>query len=66
MVAFSYFIVREDLSSLGEKGLLVKNMIEYVMSTEGQNLVSTYKFNKVPSVVMAKNTQVQSINSTVY
>ena len=44
MTSFSYFLVRKDLSGLGEKGSLVKAMIEYTLSTEGQALIKDFGF----------------------
>ena len=37
----------------GDKGPLLKAMLEYIISDEGQALVETYSFIGIPSTIIA-------------
>jgi len=48
MCAFSYMIVPQDLTRMGQKGHLLKAYLEYVIGTTGQDFVTKFGFLPVP------------------
>eukprot|EP00808_Paulinella_micropora_P004722 g14106.t1 len=55
MCAFSYLFVRADQTKTGEAGALLKALVEFILSREGQNLVRDFSFLPVGPEVEAVN-----------
>ncbi|KAK3243897.1 hypothetical protein CYMTET_46472 [Cymbomonas tetramitiformis] len=53
----SYFYLRTDVTELGASGTLLKAFVEYVLSTEGQELVKEFGFEPVSSDFLAFNNE---------
>lgn len=52
----SYLYVKSDLSLMSaETGMLLKGFIEYVLSTEGQEMVKDFSFTPVPKKILDYN-----------
>eukprot|EP00937_MAST-01D_sp_MAST-1D-sp2_P002114 g2114.t1 len=48
ITTYSYFLLRKDLSGIGERGSLVKQLIQHVLGEGGQALLAKYNFAPVP------------------
>ena len=53
ITTFSYLYIRKDLTSLGRSGAAVKAFAEFVLSPEGQSMVSEFGFTGVPDNILA-------------
>jgi phosphate ABC transporter phosphate-binding protein len=55
LCAFSYMLVRQDLTAIGDRGTLVKAYLEFINSAEAQGMVGGYSFIALPQVVVDLN-----------
>ena len=54
MMTFSYLYVKKDMSGMGESGGLVRALVEFLLSEEGQGYLAEFGFIKVPEMLVAK------------
>lgn len=55
MAAFTYVYAREDQSTTGEAGALLKAFLEFTLSAEGQGMLAEFSFIPVGGQVEAIN-----------
>jgi len=53
-MTFSYLYVKKDMSGMGESGGLVRALVEFLLSEEGQGYLAEFGFIKVPEMLVAK------------
>ena len=54
MMTFSYLYVKKDMSGMGESGGLVRALVEFLLSAEGQGYLSEFGFVKIPPALVTK------------
>jgi ABC-type phosphate transport system substrate-binding protein len=54
MMTFSYLYVKKDMSAMGESGALVKALVEFILSEEGQSFTPEFGFVPVPPTLATK------------
>mmetsp|Transcript_21296 Transcript_21296/g.29548 ORF Transcript_21296/g.29548 Transcript_21296/m.29548 type:complete len:920 (+) Transcript_21296:49-2808(+) len=55
ITTMSYFYIRKDLKDLGSSGTLLKAFVSHVLSTEGQDLVEEFGFNRLSAEILEYN-----------
>lgn len=61
MTTFSYLYLRMDLTPLGSAGGVLRGLIDYILSPEGQTLAKDFQFEPVPQKVLDLNKQAMSM-----
>jgi hypothetical protein len=61
MTTFSYLYLRMDLTPLGSAGGVLRGLIDYILSPEGQALAKDFQFEPVPQKVLDLNKQAMSM-----
>jgi ABC-type phosphate transport system substrate-binding protein len=54
MMTFSYLYVKQDMSSMGQSGALVRALVEFLLSAEGQDMLADFSFQKLPESLITK------------